>query len=319
MKTFRTQVDIPKAKRRIGHEHKILSLGSCFAQNMGEKMQRYCFDTVVNPFGVQYNPASIANGLQRLISGKEFEESDFFQHGSLWNSFMHSSLFSESRLSDILQKVNHQFRIASEKLKESDYLLITPGTAWVYALAETDEIVSNCHKMPPSVFSRRRLSVEEIVESYCSMLETLFSVNPGLCVIFTVSPVRHWKDGAHENNVSKAILHLAIEKIISRFPDQTAYFPAYEIMMDELRDYRFYAEDMIHPSSVAVDYIWECFSNLYFESETKKLIGDIEDYRRLSEHRPIHPDSEETSKMKISIERKRVSLIEKCPDLRGRL
>lgn len=286
---------------------------------MGEKMQRYCFDAVVNPFGVQYNPASIAKGLQRLISEKEFEETEFFQHGSMWNSFMHSNLFSESRLSDIRKNANHRFSMAIHKLKVADYILITPGTAWVYELAETNEIVSNCHKLPPSDFKRRRLRVEEIVESYCSIFETLFSLNKKLCVVFTVSPIRHLKDGAHENNVSKAILHLAITELISRYPEQTEYFPAYEIMIDELRDYRFYADDMIHPTTVAVDYIWESFSNLYFDNETKSMMKELETLRRMSVHRPIHVDSTETVNMKISLEMKRNALVSKYPVLRGRL
>jgi hypothetical protein len=319
MKIFRTTVDIPTSERRIRLEHQILSTGSCFAQNMGDKLQRYCFDAVVNPFGVQYNPASIAKGIHRLISAKEFGENEFFQHGSLWNSFSHSSLFSRSGLMEIQQDVNRLFNKASKKLQDADYLFITPGTVWVYELAESSEIVSNCHKLPTSYFKRRRLSVDEIVEMFSSIFDILFKSNNHLCVIFTVSPVRHWKDGAHENNVSKAILHLAISELIGKYPQQTEYFPAYEIMMDELRDYRFYADDMIHPSALATEYIWECFSNQYFDSETKSLMKELEDYRRISEHRPIHAQTAATEKMKASMDMKRFSLIEQYPVLKGRL
>jgi len=316
---FSTTVDIHVSSRKISHEHKILTLGSCFAQHMGEKFKYYCFDAFVNPYGVQYNPASIAQGIKRLISGKIFETSDFFQHGSLWNSFQHSNLYSKSDLTDVQSAVNQSFILSSEALKVADYLIITPGTAWIYEFAATGELVSNCHKLPASDFNRKRLSVEEIVDLFSTLFDELLNLNHQLCVIFSISPVRHWKDGAHENNVSKAILLLAVEKLISKYPKHSDYFPAYEIMMDELRDYRFYADDMIHPSAVSIDYIWECFSERYFDKETKGMIRDVENHRKLLEHRPIHQDSDETLRMKNSVERMRASLIEKYPVLKGRL
>jgi hypothetical protein len=236
----------------------------------------------------------------------------------LWSSFSHSGLYSGATQAECLEKINHSTAEASAFLKETHYLLITLGTAWVFEEVQSGSVVANCHKLPAVNFNRRRLSVEEIVEAFAELLLTLKGRNQQLEVIFTVSPIRHWKDGAHENNVSKAVLHLAIEQLREVLPF-VHYFPAYEIQMDELRDYRFYASDMLHPSPTAIDYIWQRFSETYFDKDTLLLKKELEQLRADLNHRPLHPESAEYQTFVQNREKRKAALIEKYPELKKRL
>ena len=315
---FSTQIDIPHSTVEITYNDRILTLGSCFAENIGTKLQEACFLTFINPFGVMYNPMSVAQGIRYLLSEKEFTATDLFQSGSLWNSLAHSSTFSAITADEALQKINSRLQAARYFLHETNVMMITLGTAWVFELVDTRKIVSNCHKLPASRFTRRRLSVDEIINEFTEVFGFLRNSYPGLKFIFTVSPIRHWKDGAHENTVSKSTLHLALDALEKQF-DFVHYFPAYEIMMDELRDYRFYASDMLHPSDVAVDYIWQRFGDTYFSSETLNLKKELERLRADLNHRPLHPETEEYRLFQLSVEKKKNGLIQDYPFLKERL
>jgi hypothetical protein len=273
------------------------------------------FNIDVNPFGVLYNPVSIRNSLHFLLENRRFSTEDLFFDGSLWNSFAHSSLFSDISAEKCLEKINSRLEKSSLQIQKAQFLFITFGTSWVFSTTENGEIVSNCHKIQAKNFVRYSLDVEDIVNDYKELIQRLNVENPDLKIIFSVSPIRHWKDGAHENNLSKARLLLAIDLLQKEF-DNVLYFPAYELLMDELRDYRYYASDMLHPSDTAINYIWERFSDCYFSAETKKIKTEIEQLNADLAHRPLHPESESYQHFLKNIEIKKKKLEEKYPNLR---
>ena len=315
---FQTKVEIPVSKLKIDYEDKIMTLGSCFAQNIGKKMEEVWFDTIINPFGVLYNPVSIQKSIELLIENKTFTENDLFDYRGLWQSFSQSSLFSDITAEKCLIKINERYIPARDFLKKTDFLLITFGTSWVFEEKKTGNIVSNCHKLPANDFVRRRLTVEEIVSLYTKLFAKLRELFPKLKLVFSVSPIRHWKDGAHENNVSKSILLLAIEQLQKQF-ENVEYFPAYEIQMDELRDYRFYASDMFHPSDVAVDYIWKRFSETYFDNKTLKIKKELEQLYADLSHRPLQPNSEEFLLFQKNIENRKMKICTEYPFLKDKI
>lgn len=314
---FKTTVDIKPAEKKISYEDRILTFGSCFAENIGQKLTNAFLLTDINPFGVLFNPISISKSIHFLLDEKKFEESDLFLYRSLWNSFSHSTKFSSTTITDTLELINTRSSQATEWLKKAEFLLVTFGTAWVYENADTGEVVSNCHKLPASRFIRRRMTVDEITKEYTLLFSKLNDVNPSLRIIFTVSPIRHWKDGAHENNVSKATLLLAINQLVNDFAF-AEYFPAYEIQMDELRDYRFYDDDMLHPSKVAVDYIWQRFTETYFSEEDLKLMEKLEQLQKDLQHRPIHSGTPESMDFLAKTEEKMSTLKKQYPFLNNR-
>jgi hypothetical protein len=294
MKLFQTPVEIAPCAWNTGYDKKHVFIGSCFTENIGAKMKDLKFNTEINPFGILFNPFSISQCLRRLISGREFCIADLFIHNGLWHSFSHHGRFSGVSPEASLQKINTHFRAGKAFLYNADFLFLTFGTAWVFEFRATGQIVSNCHKVPASEFKRFRLMVNDIVSELRETLELLWEINPGVKVIFTVSPVRHLKDSAVENQLSKAALLLAADALIRGFGEERCrYFPAYELVMDELRDYRFYAEDMVHPSSVAIDFIWEKFSNWIISKESRELSERISALLQTKNHLPIYPDSPE--------------------------
>lgn len=315
---FQTPVEIPRSSVTITFESRVMTLGSCFAENMGRKMHEVYFDTDVNPFGVLYNPVSIRNSVELLLQNKQFTAADIFEYRSLWHSFSHSSFFTDVSAESCLDKINARMNAASEFLRKTDVLLITFGTAWIFEEKKSGRVVSNCHKLPASEFVRRRLSVEEIVSDFSELILKLQSLFPNLRIVFSVSPIRHWKDGPHENNISKSTLLLAIEDLQTQF-EQVQYFPAYEIQLDELRDYRFYASDMQHPSNVAIDYIWSRFSDTYFDETTLKIKKEMEQLVSDLSHRPLQPDSEEFRKFQLSIEKRKDKIVSDYPFLLNRI
>lgn len=295
--SFFTEIQLPEFPWKLDYSKSIMLLGSCFSENMGQKLIDLKFNVDMNPFGILYNPESIANSLKILLEQRIFTEKDIFQDHGLWNSFFHHSRFSDVDPNITLQNINHRISISSENLKRADYLILTFGTAWVYEFKETGQIVSNCHKIPAAEFKRFRLGVYEITEVYRQILEDIWKVNPNLKVIFTISPIRHWKDGAVENQVSKSTLILSVDRLKTGFGDQVCgYFPSYEIMMDELRDYRFYAEDMLHLSPVATDYIFERFSRAMITRETNEISKMVLKIRKAFLHRPVNPATTEFEK-----------------------
>ena len=293
---FRTHVSIPAAKSAIDYSSRMMLIGSCFSEHIGRRLCAYKFSVDVNPFGIVYNPLSAYETLSRLSRKEPFSESDLFLHNSLYHSYAHHGDFSDINRNECLRKISNRFDQAAKALPVTDIFLITFGTAYVYKLAASGDVVNNCHKVPAPHFTRSRLTVNEVVEKWQSLISSLQSIHPNAKFIFTVSPVRHWKDGAHENQLSKSILHLSIEALQEIFGESVQYFPAYEIMMDELRDYRFYADDMMHPSMRAIDYIWERFSETYFSKETRQIHTEWNRVRSLVNHRPLNPQSGEYKK-----------------------
>ena len=280
-----TRIDIPESEWKMAAGEKVLLVGSCFADEIGEKMVRGGFEAMVNPFGTLYNPASIAASLLRSISEKEVGKEDVFCGGDgVWHSWMHHSKFSSTDVATLVERINSTTHRVADFLREADVLVVTFGTAIIYRLKETGMLVANCHKQLDSLFVREQLSAYDIVDQWQMLLQLLESVNPKLKVIFTVSPIRHKRDGYHVNQISKGILLQALDEIVN---NKWNYFPSYEIMMDELRDYRFYAEDMIHPSAQAVEYIWQRFEDTYFDNKTKDVVAKATKEWRQSQHRKI--------------------------------
>ena len=291
MDKFRTEVIPDVFPWNISYHSTSFFIGSCFTQHIGSKMQELKFSLEVNPFGVVYNPISVKNSIEILLCKRNFTESDLHFVNDNWFSFYHHSSFSNPKKEVCLENINSKINSASTILSETNYLFITFGTARVFRRLETGEIVSNCHKLPASVFNREILSVEEIVEEYQLLLKLLLEKNPELRIVFTVSPIRHWKDGAEGNQISKAILLLAVNQLVKEY-ENVYYFPSYEIMMDDLRDYRFYSEDMVHLSPLAIKYVWKKFSDVVFDQETLKLFPGIMKVNKALSHTPFDSSSE---------------------------
>ena len=288
--TFRTIFPPFRSSLCIAHTDRALCLGSCFAEEMGGRLERLKFPTLVNPFGIVFNPVSVAKTLERLRSGTPFSGADLVKNQGLWHSFEHHGRFSHPDKKAALEGINRSFSEGRAFLKNTNRLIVTLGTAHVFVLKKTGEVVANCHKLPAVEFGRKRLNVDEVVRALLPIFEKLKSDLPKLEIIATVSPVRHLRDGLTENQRSKATLLLAIDEISQQLP-YVHYFPAYELLLDDLRDYRFYAEDLSHPNQLAADYIWQYFEGAFFEEKTKVLCERIERVLTALAHRPFHPQS----------------------------
>ncbi len=283
---FFQPIGINRSKFSLNTSSKILSIGSCFSDNIAVKLKEADCDILANPFGTMYNPVSICNSIHRIASAVLFTEDDCVKMGAntdYYCSFYHHTSFARKTKEEFLDNANNVLLNANLFWQDSEYIIITLGTSWVYRHIEKDEIVSNCLKIDNRQFARERLSVSQIVTLLSAMIARYDSKK----FIFTVSPIRHYRDGAHENNLSKSILLLAIEALEAKFPDRLDYFPSYEIMLDELRDYRFYAEDLQHPSNVAVNHIWDSFKEFCFDSEQQKKLLDNEKLFKQSLHRKM--------------------------------
>lgn len=313
---LKTKVELPLHELKIEHTNRIMSLGSCFSENIGQRLIEAKFLCDMNPFGALYNPFSIAKALREILDNRVYKHSDpelFFSYGQ-WHSYMHHSCFSTETESACIELINNRLQQASKILTSLDILLLTFGTARIYRLSSNGRIVANCHKQPDSIFRRELLSVDKIVEEYTSLINLLLEKKPTLQIIFTVSPIRHSRDGFHGNQISKSILLLAIEELCASF-SCCHYFPSYEILLDELRDYRFYADDMLHPSSLAISYIWECFGLSYFTEETKYVIEKCLEINKALAHRAFHPESLQYKNFLTQIVLKINRLVEKYPTL----
>lgn len=291
---FSTKTDFMDWSHRLLHSDRLVVMGSCFAEQIGGRLERMKFRTVVNPYGVLYNPLSIAEGLTRLIECRPFTEDELYEFpDGGWNTWMHHSSYSHPDKHTALLTINNHMEKASHQLVESDVLILTLGTAWVYRLAETGKVVGNCHKVPERSFNRQRLKIQEIISALATIIQRTSEINPKLRVLFTVSPVRHLKDGLHGNQLSKSTLLLAVDELCRMYPKQCYYFPAYEIVTDELRDYRFYAEDMAHPSKQAVEYVWQYFVAHCISDDAQQFMQQWEKIARALEHHPFKPQSEQ--------------------------
>lgn len=287
---FHTEVDIKKIIPSIQFEDELLLIGSCFVENIGKKFKESGFQTCINPFGTLYNPFSIHQALLRLMNPKPYNLDDLFFHQGLWHSFEHHSRFSNASKIQALKTMNDELLKGAHRLNNAKWIFVTFGTTSIYKEINSQHLVANCHKVPEKHFFKQTLTESEIVSSFVSLIETLHHNNPSLQWIFTVSPIRHWKDGAHENQLSKATLLLAIHQLQQTFPF-VHYFPAYEIMMDELRDYRFYAEDMLHPSPFAIEFIWEKVLQKVIDEQAIPIIKEICSIQKALAHRSFHPNS----------------------------
>lgn len=286
---FRTEIDIKPFVQKIDHQSRIFSIGSCFAEEMASTLQQSNFNVVSNPAGVLFNPASIASTLERFARKSLISQEDLRPARDEWFSYDFHSTFNDTNPQLVTQRINHKIEMAHKALRNADWVIITFGTAWIYTLNESGKIVANCQKQPASNFTRRRLTVEEIVAIYDGLMRGVLADKQ---IIFTISPVRHLGDGADENFLSKSTLKVAVAEIVERF-DNAHYFPSYEILNDELRDYRFYADDLVHPSRQAVEFIGEKFFDAALSKRTSDLLPKIEKIKAAVSHRPRNKSSEE--------------------------
>lgn len=286
---FRTEVEIPKYPFRIGYNTPTLFCGSCFTENIGGIVRALKMPVRVNPFGVIYNPYSIYNSLRVLMANKKYLETDLQRLNDTWFSYDFHTSHSFADKNECLGRINREVNNGHAFLDQLQNLFITFGTARIYRLKANGRVVANCHKVPAGEFSNELMDVDGIVELWTELLNDLISINPTIKVIFTVSPIRHWKDGAAGNQLSKSVLILATHKLMDKFPDNAFYFPGYEIMMDDLRDYRFYDDDMLHPSQKAIEYIWKKFESAFIDKISGELIGKVQKIIQAVNHRPFSP------------------------------
>jgi hypothetical protein len=279
-----TGVQMPAAASEITWETPVMFLGSCFANEIGYRMAAGKLPVMTNPHGTLFNPFSVAAALDRFISGHVYTANDIYLHNDRYMSLDHHTAFSSYELDVLIERLNGVSRDASAFIRKASFLFVTFGTSYIYTLKESGAIVANCHKLPSSLFIRRQAAFPGIASRWKETLDRLREFNPGLKVWFTVSPVRHLSDGAHANQLSKAQLLLAVEELLGH-PSVEGYFPAYEIFMDELRDYRYYAADMVHPSETAVDYIWEKYCNIFISGHTLRLWNEAARITRAMAHR----------------------------------
>jgi hypothetical protein len=315
---FSTIVPIANYPNPIHYNSKIVSLGSCFAENIGEKFEYFKFQSTVNPFGIIFNPVSIEKIIRKAILNEAFAESDLFFHNDLWHCFDAHSELSHPNKEELLANLNRTLESTNQQINSATHIIITLGTAWVYRNIEKDSIVANCHKVPQKQFTKELLSVETIQQSLKSILSLISEANKEANIIFTLSPVRHIKDGFVQNNVSKAHLISALHHVLQCVSESNVtlsssdvtlslskgYFPSYEITMDELRDYRFYAEDMLHPNQVAIDYIWKRFSETAIAPEALITMEEVDSIQKALRHRPFNPNSESHQKFLENLNQK---------------
>jgi hypothetical protein len=289
MNNFRTDVRIIRSLSQIRLKNPILTAGSCFADAIGARLDRYKFQVLTNPFGIIYNPVSIHKSLLYAIANEPPPDHSYLHHQGVYLNYDFHSVISALNKYDLSEKLLNRLGSVHYFLKHASRIQITYGTAWVYQRKDTGETVANCHKMPSQSFEKRLLSEKEITGSFQEFYERVRKFNPSIKFILTVSPVRHIKDTLELNSVSKAVLRAACHSLSAT--DDVEYFPAFEIMMDDLRDYRFYKSDMLHPTEVAEDYIWEKFGEKYFDDETKAFLRKWDEILSAIQHRPFHPSS----------------------------
>ncbi|MBQ3731019.1 MAG: GSCFA domain-containing protein [Muribaculaceae bacterium] len=284
---FRTTVKTGENRGWLHHSDSVVLLGSCFSDNMGGKLHGALIKAMVNPMGTLYNPMSIARGVQRLIADEPVAGQDLFMQGGVWNSYDFHSRHSMPDKQATIDHMSQRIHQGHEALRQAQLLTVTLGSAIIYRLKTTGDIVANCHKVPQHEFERKMATTEEMAQVLDEMLTALHAFNPDLRIILTVSPIRHIADGLDINSLSKASLRVAIHKAMTRHLDYCDYFPAYEIMMDDLRDYRFYTNDMVHPSDVAVEYIWQAFQATYLDDRSALAVARCERIHKRLQHRPM--------------------------------
>lgn len=310
---FRLEFDPPSLSKKIDLSDTIMLVGSCFTEHVFNYLVASKFCAVQNPNGVLFNPDSIANTLSRYVQNKHVSSVELFEKNGLWNHWdFHSNLSCTSQ-EESLVRMNEAISSAHSFLKHAQWLIITLGSAYVYEL-EGGQIVANCHKMPASFFTKRMLDPEEIISTYTKTIAALKQFNHNLNIIFTISPVRHLRDGFVENNRSKSVLIHAVNKLTSH-QDYINYFPSYELVIDDLRDYRFYAEDMVHPNYQATRYVWEKFCTAAINGRSREVMKELDQLNMAFHHKPLHPDSTEHMKFKNKYKEITQSLAERFPSI----
>ncbi|HMK05936.1 MAG TPA: GSCFA domain-containing protein [Flavobacterium sp.] len=316
MMQFSTKIPIPKSNHPIDYQSQIVSLGSCFAVNMAEKLEYFKFSNTCNPFGILFHPEAIHEIIRKAVLHSPFTEADIFSHNGLWHSFAVHSDLSHPEKETFLLHLNELLASANNQIQSATHIIITYGTAWVYRENESSRLVANCHKVPQSQFTKELLSPDAIQSAMSQTIGLIQKTNPNCKTIFTVSPVRHIKDGFTENQRSKAHLITAIHNQLQTDCQlTTAYFPSYEIMMDELRDYRFYAEDLLHPNQTAIDYIWERFCESYISEKANPVMETINGIQKALQHKPFHPDSESHQQFLSALQKKILALQQQFPGI----
>ncbi|WP_293293695.1 GSCFA domain-containing protein [Allomuricauda sp.] len=312
---LQTKIPLSPSDNPIDYQNKLVLLGSCFVENMGAKLDYFQFQQLQNPFGILFHPLAIENLIERALNGRDYKLEEIFEQDGIWRCFdAHSDLRSDNPEA-LLQILNQRLKETETWLGLSSHIIITMGTAWVYEYLDSNKIVANCHKVPQKQFAKKLLSIEAIESCLDSIVDNITKVNPKAQIIFTVSPVRHLKDGFVENQRSKAHLIAAVHSLLSSRTQSRGlgYFPSYEIMMDELRDYRFYGTDMVHPNQLAVDYIWEKFKSVWITSNSYAVMDKVDSVQKGLLHRPFNPDSEAHQKFKTSLRTKITYLQERYP------
>ncbi len=304
---------------KISHEDKILLIGSCFTEQIGNKLAAHKFQILQNPNGILFNPVSIAQALQSYCNKKEFKESDLFYYNELWASWQYHTSFSHPQKEIVLQRISNSLEAASKFLKEASWLMITLGSAFVYERKEMEgqnvfaRVVANCHKIPNDTFLRRLMNPGEIIEILQIMTDEIYAVNPKIKILFTISPVRHLREGFIENNRSKAALIQAVHELTDN--KKTFYFPAYELVIDDLRDYRFFAEDMVHPNYAATNYVWEKFLSIATSDKTQTIMRRVNEINAAIAHKPFNETSAAHQKFMASYLQKVTDLQKEYPGL----
>lgn len=312
---LQTQIPLKKQSHDlIDYNSRLLLLGSCFSENIGEKFNHFKFQVLQNPFGILYHSNALENLILSAVNDKQYVESDVFFHNERWHCFdAHSDLSSTSK-TQLLLNLNNAIKSTRQRIIDDSHVIITLGTAWVYRLIETDTVVANCHKVPQKNFLKEIQSVDSITESLQSIVALIRSLNYKASILFTISPVRHLKDGFIENKQSKSHLITAVHQVVD--PRKNIhYFPSYEIMMDELRDYRFYNEDMLHPNPIAVHYIWERFNTVWISSEASQTMERVDNIQKGMQHKPFNPESEQHITFIKNLESQKRALIEDFPHI----
>jgi len=315
MSSFRTTIKTKKQEQSIDYNSKILLLGSCFTEHISQKLDYFKFDTLTNPFGILFNASAQQKAVLDCVENKTYTKADLTQNDGLWHSFNHHSQFSSPDAAKTLTAINTSINTANIFIKEASHIIITLGTAWVYTYNDSGKIVTNCHKVPQRQFTKSLQSVAQITANLERMYKALKSVNQKVTIIFTVSPIRHLRNGFEENMLSKAHLITAVHKHVSQYND-CFYVPAYEIMMDDLRDYRFYEADMIHPNPTAINYIWEHFKNSWLSDKVFTTMKEIDAIQKDLQHRPFNKNSELHKKFEENLNKKIITLTAIYPKIK---
>ena len=296
-------------QKKIDYQSKIGLIGSCFVENISKKLSYFKFDNFVNPYGILFNPKAIEKALSDIVNQRKYVEDDLEFNNELWLSLHHHSSFSNKEASKTIEIINQSIEQTNSELKKTSHLIITLGTAWVYHHIETDQLVANCHKIQQSNFIKRQLSINEIVNSLNKSIELVRSISPEIKLIFTLSPIRHLKDGMIANSLSKARLLSGIHEVIDNL--NTFYFPSYEIQIDDLRDYRFYEKDMLHPNELAINCIWAIFKEVWIHPTSFSIMEEIASIQRDMQHKPFNPDSEQHQKFLKNLSEKQEKITQR--------